>query len=60
MARGDERVILGLRVTPEIKADVVEYANRTGLTLNGAGNLLLAQALRLERLRHQADNRDDR
>jgi hypothetical protein len=60
MARGDERVDLRTRTTPRIKAELVEYADRTGQSLNSATCQLLSQALRLERLRHQADNRDDR
>ena len=57
MARGDDRMSLNLRITPAIKADVVEFAERNGLSLNGAASLLLVTALRLERLRDQADNR---
>jgi hypothetical protein len=57
MARGDERVDLRVRTTPEIKDDVTQFAERNGISLNSACNLLLVQALRLERLRDQADSK---
>jgi len=59
MARGEARMSLNLRVTVEIKDDVEDFAMRSGLSLNAAGNLLLAQALRTERLLARADVRDN-
>jgi predicted HicB family RNase H-like nuclease len=39
---------LNLRVTPELKQAVVEYAARFGITLNAAAAVLLTKALESE------------
>lgn len=38
-------VLLGVRVPPEVKEAVQEYANAQGITLAAAVNLLLRRAL---------------
>lgn len=40
---------LNLRVAPEIKQQVEEYAQRAGISINAAASVLLAEALRAER-----------
>ncbi|MEV5004587.1 toxin-antitoxin system HicB family antitoxin [Streptomyces sp. NPDC093064] len=49
MARGDCRESLNLRVPPDLKRQVEEYAHRAGISINAAACVLLAEALRLER-----------
>ncbi|MEV0116440.1 toxin-antitoxin system HicB family antitoxin [Streptomyces sp. NPDC050844] len=51
MARGDRRESLNLRVPPDLKKQVEEYAHRAGISINAAACVLLADALRLERRR---------
>jgi predicted HicB family RNase H-like nuclease len=51
VARGDPRVSLNLRVSPEIKRQVEEYAQRAGISINAAASVLLAEGLRAERRR---------
>ena len=42
---------LNLRVAPEIKQQVEEYAQRTGISINAAASVLLGESLRAERRR---------
>ena len=49
VARGDPRVSLNLRVSPDIKRQVEEYAQRAGVSVNAAASVLLAAALRADR-----------
>jgi len=51
VVRGEPRESLNLRVAPELKRQVEEYAQRTGISLNAAACVLLAEALRAERRR---------
>jgi predicted HicB family RNase H-like nuclease len=44
-------VSLNLRVPPELKRQVAEYAQRTGISINAAACVLLADGLRAERRR---------
>lgn len=47
--RGQQRVSLNLRVPPELKQQVEEYAEVKGVSINAAATLLLAEGLRSER-----------
>ncbi|MEU6241580.1 toxin-antitoxin system HicB family antitoxin [Streptomyces sp. NPDC047024] len=51
MARGDRRESLNLRVAPELKRQIEEYAERVGISINAAACVLLAEGLRVERRR---------
>ncbi|MET9916811.1 toxin-antitoxin system HicB family antitoxin [Streptomyces sp. NPDC006435] len=51
MARGDRRESLNLRVPPDLKRQVEEYADAAGISINAASCILLAEALRMERRR---------
>jgi predicted HicB family RNase H-like nuclease len=51
VARGALRVSLNLRVPPELKALVDEYADLKGVSINAAAILLLAEGVRVERRR---------
>ncbi|MEU7416705.1 toxin-antitoxin system HicB family antitoxin [Streptomyces antibioticus] len=51
VARGDRRESLNLRVPPELKRQIEEYAHRAGISINAAACVLLADALRVERRR---------
>ncbi|RZB19531.1 toxin-antitoxin system HicB family antitoxin [Streptomyces sp. F001] len=51
VARGDRRESLNLRVPPDLKRQIEEYAHRAGISINAAACVLLADALRLERRR---------
>ena len=42
---------LNLRVAPEIKRQVEEYAQRSGISINAAASVLLTEALRAQRRR---------
>ncbi|WP_406422662.1 type II toxin-antitoxin system HicB family antitoxin [Streptomyces sp. NBC_00873] len=53
MARGDRRESLNLRVPPDLKRQVEEYADEAGISINAAACVLLADALRLERRRQR-------
>jgi predicted HicB family RNase H-like nuclease len=48
VARGDVRESLNLRVQPDLKRRVEEYAARTGISLNAAASVLLDKGLRAE------------
>ena len=48
VARGDVRESLNLRVQPDLKRRVEEYAARTGISLNAAASVLLNKGLRAE------------
>ncbi|WP_157987113.1 toxin-antitoxin system HicB family antitoxin [Streptomyces atratus] len=48
MVRGDRRESLNLRVPPDLKRQVEEYADETGISINAAACILLAEALRVE------------
>ena len=45
MAGTSRNVLLGVRVPPEVKDAVQQYADTQGITLAAAVNLLLRQAL---------------
>jgi len=45
MAAVSRNILLGVRVPPEVKQAVQEYADAQGITLAAAVNLLLRQAL---------------
>jgi predicted HicB family RNase H-like nuclease len=47
----DQRESLNLRVPPELKRQVEEYARRAGISVNAAACVLLAEGLRTERRR---------
>ena len=49
MVRGAPRESLNLRVPPELKRQVEEYAALTGISANAAASQLLAAGLRAER-----------
>jgi predicted HicB family RNase H-like nuclease len=49
--KGETRESLNLRVPPALKRQVEEYALRTGISVNAAACVLLAEALRTERRR---------
>jgi hypothetical protein len=49
VVRGAVRESLNLRVPPELKRRVEEYAQAKGVSVNAAGILLLAEGLRAER-----------
>jgi len=49
VVRGDPRESLNLRVSPDLKRQVEAYAKRTGISVNAAASVLLAEALRAER-----------
>ncbi|MGP4088170.1 hypothetical protein [Streptomyces sp. KR55] len=53
MAGGDRRESLNLRVPPDVKRQVEEYARGAGISLNAAACVLLADALRRERRRQR-------
>ncbi|MGJ6963204.1 toxin-antitoxin system HicB family antitoxin [Streptosporangium sp. G11] len=46
--RGALRESLNLRVSPEVKRQIEQYAARTGISINAAA-VLLAEGLRAER-----------
>ncbi|GHH62613.1 hypothetical protein GCM10017673_02140 [Streptosporangium violaceochromogenes] len=49
VVRGAPRESLNLRVSPELKRKIEEYAARTGISINAAACVLLAEGLRAER-----------
>jgi predicted HicB family RNase H-like nuclease len=49
VARGDRRESLNLRVSPDLKRQVEEYADRFGISINAAASVLLTEALRDQR-----------
>lgn len=51
VVRGAPRESLNLRVPPELKQQVEEYAEVKGVSTNAAAILLLAEGLRVERRR---------
>jgi predicted HicB family RNase H-like nuclease len=51
VARGDVRESLNLRVSPELKRRVEEFADRAGISINAAASLLLAEGIRVQRRR---------
>jgi predicted HicB family RNase H-like nuclease len=51
VARGDRRESLNLRVPPELKRQVEEFADAAGISINAAACILLAEGLRAERRR---------
>ncbi|MGK5446615.1 toxin-antitoxin system HicB family antitoxin [Streptomyces radiopugnans] len=53
MARGDRRESLNLRVPPDLKRQIEEYADRVGISINAAACVLLAEGLRMERRRER-------
>lgn len=48
MVKGAPKESLNLRVSPELKQRVVEYAERIGVSINAAACLLLTEGLRAE------------
>lgn len=48
VARGDARESLNLRVAPDLKRRIEEYAARTGISINAAASVLLDKGLRAE------------
>ncbi|WP_158088779.1 toxin-antitoxin system HicB family antitoxin [Thermoactinospora rubra] len=48
MVRGAPRESLNLRVPPELKRQIEEYAAQTGISINAAACVLLGEALRTE------------
>jgi hypothetical protein len=57
MAPMDPRESFHLRMPVAMKRDAEDYAGRNGMSLNSALCQLVATALRLERLRDQADTK---
>lgn len=51
VAKGAPRESLNLRVAPELKRQIEAYAARTGISVNAAAAVLLAEGLRAERRR---------
>jgi predicted HicB family RNase H-like nuclease len=51
--RGDPRESLNLRVSPDLKRLVEEYARRAGISVNAAACVLLTEALRTDRRRRE-------
>ncbi|MGW4444630.1 toxin-antitoxin system HicB family antitoxin [Streptomyces sp. NPDC004682] len=51
MARGDRRESLNLRVAPELKRRIEEYAERVGISINAAACVLLTEGLRAQQRR---------
>ncbi|MFI7073561.1 hypothetical protein [Micromonospora sediminicola] len=49
MVRGEPKASLNLRVSPELKRQIEEYAARAGLSITAAAVVLLAEGLRAER-----------
>jgi predicted HicB family RNase H-like nuclease len=49
VTKGAPRESLNLRVSPELKRQVEAYAATTGISVNAAASVLLAEALRTER-----------
>lgn len=49
VVRGAPRQSLNLRVSPELKQQVEEYAQVKGVSINAAAILLLAEGIRAER-----------
>jgi hypothetical protein len=57
VAPRNQRESMHIRMPPDMKRDVEDYAGRNGMSLNSATCQLVASALRLERLRDQADDK---
>jgi predicted HicB family RNase H-like nuclease len=53
VARGERRESLNLRVSPSLKRQIEEYAERVGISINAAACVLLAEGLRTERRRER-------
>jgi predicted HicB family RNase H-like nuclease len=49
VTEGVRRESLNLRVVPELKRQIEEYARKTGISINAAAAVLLAEGLRAER-----------
>jgi len=49
--QGQARESLNLRVPPDLKRQVEEYAERAGISVNAAACVLLGEALRADRER---------
>jgi predicted HicB family RNase H-like nuclease len=49
VVRGAPRESLNLRVSPELKRQIEEYAAQTGISINAAACVLLAEGLRAGR-----------
>lgn len=47
------RESLNLRVSPELKRQIEEYARQTGISINAAASILLSEGLRAEQRRKQ-------
>jgi len=53
VVRGAHRESLNLRVPPELKRQIEEYAAQAGISINAAACVLLAEGLRTERRRRK-------
>lgn len=51
MVKGALRASLNLRVPPELKRRIEEYATQAGISINAAACVLLAEGLRAEERR---------
>ncbi len=51
MIRGEPRESLNLRVSPDLKRQVEEYARAKGISINSAAAVLIAEGIRTERRR---------
>jgi predicted HicB family RNase H-like nuclease len=51
VVRGTSRESLNLRVPPELKRQVEEYAQQAGISVNAAACVLLAEGARAEKRR---------
>ncbi|MBA9007552.1 toxin-antitoxin system HicB family antitoxin [Thermomonospora cellulosilytica] len=51
VVRGAPRESLNLRVPPELKRRIIEYAEQVGISINAAAVVLLTEGLRAEERR---------
>ena len=53
MAKGDLKEPLNLRLSPNLKRKVEDYAARTGISLNAAASILIDKGLTSEKINAQ-------